>query len=242
MELALRTWGDGPGRLLLVHGLSSSADGWWRLAPRLAELGFTVTAPDLRGHGRSGQPGDYRISSYAADLVELGTGWDVAVGHSLGGSAVIAAADQDPSFAGRLLLMDPGIWIAPDPEAEADLTASFRQPLTKEAVMEANPSWHPEDARIKAEALALTSVEICAETFRQNIPWNVAPELMRITVPTLVLGADPNREALVPRSLGESLAALSEHIEFDWVRHGSHSMHRDEFDATWDLIEGWLNA
>ena len=55
MPVALTTsvWGTGPRRALLLHGLSSAGSTWWREAPELADLGFTVVAPDLRAHGTS---------------------------------------------------------------------------------------------------------------------------------------------------------------------------------------------
>lgn len=240
MMLAQQRWGEGPRQALLVHGLSSSAAGWWRLGPALADLGFSVTAPDLRGHGNSGPAASYELASYAADLLELAGPWDVAIGHSLGGAAVILGAVAQPEWTRRAVLLDPAVWMPPDPETEALLTSPFRMPLTPEAVMEANPTWHAEDARIKAEALRSTSIEVVLDTFRANLPWNIVPQLAQIPVPTLIVGADPALGALVPRSLGDGLAALAENVEYVWIRHASHSVHRDEFDATWAAVSEWL--
>src|SRR4051794_41470498 len=39
------------GRLVLIHGLSSLADSWWRMGPALARDGWDVTAVDQAGHG-----------------------------------------------------------------------------------------------------------------------------------------------------------------------------------------------
>ena len=67
MHLATTTWGDGHRRALFLHGISSNAAGWWRLGPDLAALGFTVVAPDLRGHGETGRAADYLLESYRDD-------------------------------------------------------------------------------------------------------------------------------------------------------------------------------
>ena len=96
---------------------------------------------------------------------------------------------------------------------------------------EHNPTWHPEDVRIKVEALEETSRQVTEAIFRQNDPWNVMAELAALTIPTLVLGADPELGALVPPALGESLVGLNEHIRFVSIPGSSHSMHHDEFSA-----------
>lgn len=58
LPLAVTELGDGPP-VLLLHGLFSSAEVNWLkygAAQRLAEAGYRVILPDLRGHGRSGVP------------------------------------------------------------------------------------------------------------------------------------------------------------------------------------------
>ena len=49
------TWGDRPtGRCCCMHGVTSSAEIWWRIGPALAATGRRVVAPDLPGHGQTG--------------------------------------------------------------------------------------------------------------------------------------------------------------------------------------------
>lgn len=240
MQLALRRWGSGPRAALLVHGLASSAEGWWRLGPALAEQGFTVTAPDLRGHGASEPADRFDMDAYAADLTELGDTWDVVVGHSLGGAIAVVAQSKNPGWCRRLVLLDPALWMDPEPETEAQLTEPFRRPLSKEAVMEAHPTWHPRDAEVKAEALRATALAVVVETFRQNRPWNVIGELARVDSPVLLVGSDPRYGSLVPQALGEGLAAISSALTYRWVPHSTHSLHRDEYDATWSIVAEWL--
>ena len=47
-------WGSRGPAFVLWHGITSSARNWWRVGPFLAGLGFHVWAPDLPGHGSSG--------------------------------------------------------------------------------------------------------------------------------------------------------------------------------------------
>src|SRR5918999_5591413 len=100
-------WGRaGDGRALLVHGVQSSANSWWRVADALAHAGLRVTAPDLRGHGQSPSGARYALEDMSADLLAVGEGWDLAVGHSLGGTLVASIVAADPGFARRAVLLD----------------------------------------------------------------------------------------------------------------------------------------
>lgn len=97
VDLAFREVGSGRP-LVWLHGFGSSAAAWIGYGPagRLAERGFRVIVPDLRGHGDSARPHD--ASCYPPDvladdgltLVEhLGlTDYDLA-GYSLGGRVVL---------------------------------------------------------------------------------------------------------------------------------------------------------
>lgn len=80
-------------RLLLLHGTGSSSGSWSRLVSALGGR-FEIIAPDLPGHGRSGNlpPGKTGLDAFASSLTALSgdLGWpDLIVGHSAG--AAIAA-------------------------------------------------------------------------------------------------------------------------------------------------------
>lgn len=95
--LAVHQTGDGRP-LLLLHGyMSSAATNWVRYghAALLADAGFRVIMPDLRGHGESGAPIDpafYPPDVLAADALRivaaLGLGDYDLGGYSLGGRTV----------------------------------------------------------------------------------------------------------------------------------------------------------
>jgi pimeloyl-ACP methyl ester carboxylesterase len=89
---------DGPP-LLLAHGWPELAWSWKHQIGRLAEAGYRVIAPDLRGFGGSdcpGDPADYGIDTLVADLTGLLDALDheqaVFVGHDWGGIIVWHAA------------------------------------------------------------------------------------------------------------------------------------------------------
>ena len=103
--------GRGPA-LVLVHGITSSAQTWEPVFERLAER-HTVVAPDLLGHGASAKPrGDYSLGAYASGirdlLLAIGVERATVVGHSLGGGIAMQLAYQYPERVERLVLVDSG--------------------------------------------------------------------------------------------------------------------------------------
>lgn len=91
---------EGKGQpLLLLHGLASNARIWELTAPYLAENGFVVYAPDMRGHGLSDKPeGDYGFEAVTADLAaftgQLELERPLLVGHSWGAMVALAYASR----------------------------------------------------------------------------------------------------------------------------------------------------
>ncbi len=85
---------------LLVHGWSANAGTVLRLARPLLEAGFPVMAFDVRGHGASDPAPFVTIRHYRDDVhaalrfagSELPFPRRVAIGHSMGGAAVVLAA------------------------------------------------------------------------------------------------------------------------------------------------------
>lgn len=89
-----------PRTLLLLHGNSANA-WWWRpMAEALSGSDLRILALDLRGHGDSEwvRPPHYTPADYADDLARLitaaGAEGAIAVGHSMGGIAVLAFASR----------------------------------------------------------------------------------------------------------------------------------------------------
>src|SRR5437764_14398638 len=59
-------WGKSGAPLLLLHGITSSARGWWRVAPEPVALGYHVYALDMPGHGHSQLLDVHRIEQIAS--------------------------------------------------------------------------------------------------------------------------------------------------------------------------------
>jgi pimeloyl-ACP methyl ester carboxylesterase len=107
-----RTAGSGDQVLVLLHGITSTADAWRDVMDRLAER-YTVIAPDLIGHGRSAKPrGDYSLGAYAAGvrdlLAVLGYERGTVVGHSFGGGIAMQFSYLFPEYVERMALISSG--------------------------------------------------------------------------------------------------------------------------------------
>ena len=237
VELNTIHWGNGPRRILLLHGITASAAGWWRLGPDIAARGWSVTAADLRGHGLSPRTDRFRLSDYAADVLALGTGWDAVLGHSLGGSVTLTAQAEDPTWAKSLVLQDPALTMrgATQDEIMEWLVEPFRPRQTPAEVAAANPRWNPEDVRMKVRSIEQSSEEMVVATVEDIWPWEVVHLLDEIDVPISIIGSDPDHGAIVPQELGEQLAAHHDHVSYRMIARGSHSAHRDE-DVYPDLL------
>ncbi|MEU4828853.1 alpha/beta fold hydrolase [Actinomadura sp. NPDC023710] len=120
---------DGPRdapALLLIHGTASSTRSWAPMVPLLTGS-HRVIRVDLLGHGRSAEPADgsYALPDQArrvgAALDRLGAGHAVVVGHSSGGAAATALAEQRPDLVTALALVNTGpslnAFIAPESAA-----------------------------------------------------------------------------------------------------------------------------
>ncbi len=119
---AWRTYGTGPVQALALHCALGHSGAWAGLAAKLP--GLTITALDLLGHGRSADwdgVSDYHATAtaMAVDLAERTGTPLVLIGHSLGGTVALRMALERPGIAARLVLIEPVLFIAADPQALA---------------------------------------------------------------------------------------------------------------------------
>lgn len=238
VALPTLTWGiRGRQRALLLHGLVAAGATWWRIADGLAAAGYHVTAPDLRGHGNAPHTVAYHLSGYAADVWELGGGWDVVVGHSLGGTlATLVAAD--PGFTRRLVLLDP-VFMIPEDHFDELLAAQLSELESAgdpEQVAARHPAWHAEDAALKARAAAQTSRYVVERTLEDNRPWWYLDLLGDVRITTDILGADPAVGTLFDPVIGDEVARRNVRITTSVVRGVGHSVHREAPRTVLDLL------
>jgi lipase len=117
VRLKVHEWGDPGGRpVVCLHGLTARGHRFRRLAGELP--GLRLFAPELRGHGESGREPPWDVQTHVADVIETADGAGVPapcdwIGFSFGGRIAATLAAARPKRVERLVLLDPGLQLAP---------------------------------------------------------------------------------------------------------------------------------
>ena len=104
--------GEGP-LVVLLHGFPEAWFGWRFQIPALAQAGFRVVAPDLRGFNLSSKPKNvsaYELDHVAFDVKELieslGEPSARVAGHDWGGATAWELAMRHPEVVDRLAILN----------------------------------------------------------------------------------------------------------------------------------------
>jgi len=234
------TWGRAGDRpLLLIHGITASAEGWWRLGPAFAATGRAVVAVDLPGHGQTGHwAGHHRFRDNAADVAAFARAAGLArddlqvIGHSWGAmtAAALPVAGLRPA---SLVLLDPPAipfaYIAqmledPDSKTYDDLEPAI------DAVRRQNPGWHERDILASARALTQLDEEAARAVLLDNGDWDGGladlADPAAAGIPVWVVRGDPASGGLLPDAVIPAYAARigADHIQT--IVGGAHSPQR----------------
>lgn len=107
LTFAVDSCGTGNKLALFLHGFPESKFSWRHQLPLLAELGYTAWAPDLRGYGASGCPGniaDYAMSHLLDDVTGL---IDAARAAGITGPVTLIAHDWGGMIGWRYVIDPP---------------------------------------------------------------------------------------------------------------------------------------
>jgi pimeloyl-ACP methyl ester carboxylesterase len=238
VKLNYMEWGDpnASKSALLVHGITLSANSFWRIASRLAADGYLVRAVDLRGHGDSPPTESYLLEELAADVLRFrpdgSDAWDIIIGHSLGGTIATCLLSCDKGFAKSALLIDPALQIPPAAEMEAFVLSEIDAVTHHNPFMlrAESPHLDREDVDRKAMSLSQSSAYAVSSILRDNSPWDLLPLFADISVPVFILGAD-EANAVVPKALGAAISSKYENVSYFQVPGADHGVHRTHPDA-----------
>jgi pimeloyl-ACP methyl ester carboxylesterase len=243
---ATLSWGDlAHPSLLMVHGVTSEASIFWRIAPAVAASGRHVTAVDLPGHGRTGRwSGRHRFGETASDLGTFvrAAGLDqpdlAVLGHSWGGMVVAAlpAAGIVPAV---VILLDPPF-----------LTRDQLEPMTRDplerfyddpeeafaAIRQAYPGWTDADVRSKANGLSRFDVEGVRAVLLDNGDWDAGlaaladPAAAKVAV--WYIRGELRDGGLIPEPAIPALVARAGAGHVLTIAGGPHSPQRTHPEAT----------
>lgn len=240
-------WGSGESTIVLLHGITSSARTWWRVAPAIANLGYQVVAFDMPGHGESTLIGSHDIPSIAAHMVaacqQLQLNIHGLIGHSWGGAtALVASAHLSLQC---MIVIDPAIAMHPDHGASvvdryAEGVGDPPQ-LTTQWLSTRHKQWHRCDVLWKAEALKQCRREAVTGLFLQSGEWNLTDTFQTIVPPTLCLVAAAAATVIPSESHAPIRTALTtQGGRWEQIDGTDHNMFRGGFDVTIPHIMSWI--
>jgi pimeloyl-ACP methyl ester carboxylesterase len=230
-EIYLRQDGppDAPA-LLLIHGNASSARWWDELVPLLIRS-HRVIRIDLLGYGRSAKPADrsYALPDQArrvgVAMDRLGVERVIAVGHSSGGAAATALAEQRPDLVSALVLINTGphlgAFIAPptaiDPSQWPDVSDEQLRQFTSAAF--SRPGYRiPAELLDEMRAMTFHSLTATTQASRDYVRERPLPDrLAPLGKPLLVIFGEEDRRwrsssaadyRVVPGAIVEMLPGL----------------------------------
>jgi pimeloyl-ACP methyl ester carboxylesterase len=235
MKLATLTWGSPTAERVCtaLHGITANAGAFTTPAELLAEAGYFVVAPDLRGHGRSPKPdGGYDATTLLEDIADsIPVESDLLIGHSFGGYLAHVGVLNGTIRPRSLLLEDPV-------SLQADLVAARvmlhwdrdNYPRSIEGVCEMNPYWSRLDAAWKVLSLEQVDFERAEAAFADAGPWDLRPTQKELAERLPVKWVLPEESRFVT---GADRALLISQVGSDSVvvvNEAGHSIHRDRPD------------
>lgn len=240
-------WGDGEHHVVLLHGITSSARTWWRVAPVIANLGYTVTAFDMPGHGESNLIGAHDIPSIAQHIanaiLNIGITAPSIIGHSWGGATAIHLASMLP--VARVTLVDPAVQMTP--EHGASVVERYAEGVgdaphqTTGWLTARHKLWHRCDVVWKAEALAQCRREAVDGLFIHSGTWDLTERITTLQAPTLCLVAS-TAATVIPAASQLMIQQALQHNGGRYVQVDGtdHNMFRGGFDLTMPHLVNWL--
>lgn len=242
--------------MLLLHGITSSAQSWVRVGPALATR-YRVYALDMRGHGESIKPpaGAYSLRHTADDaaafIAALRLDNPTLIGHSWGGATAIVLASGAGSHRpvptiSHLILEDPAHNFGSGnvEERVAYYTRDIGRPdeELRIEIAASNPGWTEEDIEGKIDALHKLSREAVVSVFSDGgQAGELLPLLASITTPTLLIRADPALGTTLDEAAWEQAKRLLPvGCRAVQINGATHNVHRSTFDAFMWVVNDFL--
>ena len=215
-----RAWGKAgdAGGIVLVHGGAAHSRWWDHVAPFLASS-RRVVALDLSGHGDSGRREEYRMASWADEVLAAaahgGAGPDpLVIGHSMGGMVAITAARLRGAEMAGAVAIDTPFWEDQPEEQAAGAQQAFgplRQYPDREAALERFKLIPEQDGNLPAVYAHIAETSLRAVDGKWT--WKFDPNVFRgrarpvpLELPQCRVAVFRAEYGLVPVDMGERIA------------------------------------
>lgn len=236
--------------IVLLHGVIASHRTWDWIVPLLSDR-YRVLRLDFRGHGTSDSLPSYELADYVTDAVavcEQVAGQPCPViGHSLGGLVALSLAKLRPDLVSSLVLEDPPY--VGGSEEVSTLREGFRMMRERLPEFQQSGISPSELAKVMAgrqspagppfgELLYPDSMEAAGWSFlhvdprvldgvvegriQKNDVWT-----QEVSVPTLLLAADPASPDAATRNGIDVLRASSPNAEVHVLEGATHLIHEE---------------
>lgn len=235
-ELALYYQTSGSGSpVLLTHGFAATSRMWHGQAEAFRDRHELITW-DMRGHGRSGSPGDetaYSVENTVADMAALldllGHERAVIGGHSLGGYMSLAFYMRHPERVHALLVIDtgPGYKSAAPREEWNEMAGGLARRLERDGLAHLTKLSSEMDPSEHSSATGLAMAASGMLTQRDSA---VIDSLQEIAVPTLVIVGEKDRSYLAASDYMANKIPGAEHVVIPNAGHGVNLHQPDDFN------------
>ena len=242
--------------LLLLHGWPNAGGVWEEFAGAmlLADPGYRLFAPDLRGFGDSDKPDSgYDCATFADDAATLAQtlfggdnspgGWTL-VGHSMSGKIAQIVASRRPAGLRSLILLTPTP-LRTDPlpdETKAKLSADGATESGVRAFITSLPAHPLPDATVDAlvrEGLRAAPAAWSGwiDTMREE---DFSDAAATIATPTLVVAG--GKDARLPPAIAQTVADGIVGARLETLPGSGHLPHREEPNALAAIVVNFLDG
>ena len=255
--VSLHYWRTGNGDkppLVLAHGFSDNSLCWLQTALDL-EAEYDIIMPDARGHGLSArvQPGEQvdMDADLASIIQALGLSRPIVGGHSMGAMVAFALGVRYPEIPRALILEDPP-WFQLEQSLETDQTgehpmAEWVETITRQTLDELiaqtrieHPTW-PEwvintwcPAKKQLDANILFALSVQGTEWLENVP--------KLTCPTLVVTADPEKGGLVTPAIAARVQELNDRCIVAHIPGTGHHIRFEDYETYMKNLNNFLQG
>jgi 3-oxoadipate enol-lactonase len=238
-----------PGVSIPVVFVHAYVESWRYFEPvmRCLPPSIHTFAPTQRGHQSvEGNPVGFRISDFAADIVDfmdaVGAASSVLVGASSGGLVAQVVATSHPQRVAGLVLISSPVTLADKPGVTAmrEEIMALSDPIdprfVEQFVRGTSPNEMSEEfvARLVDQSLAIPA-KVWRESFLGLLRAERAEALENIHVPTLLLSGSVDTFVRHDQQVMLDSIPNAELVVYDGVGHGPHLAHPERVAA--DLLE-----
>jgi N-formylmaleamate deformylase len=248
--------GSGINPLVLIHGITDDGLCWTPVAEELFEE-YDIVMPDMRGHGKSGDPDEgYDETTMAHDtarlIKELGLEKPVIIGHSMGALITLALAGLYPELPGVIIVEDPPpFWNSytmismPGEFSLRNWIKNLKRKTRAELIenfKKDSPQWSSIEINMCADAKHRFSPKIDNFFINQEKPQDDLKLLYQnIICPVLFIGSDQKLGGLAGSDDITVLNSLIPQLKTAIIEGAGHNIRRDQFVPYMNIVRNFLS-